>query len=652
MRDDDDLDDEDRPEVELARILGQRIAAWTNGTAQPGDEGWLENHARPMRASDIMVLVRSRSGPFIATLTQTLKQHRVAVAGADRMKLTEQLVVQDLIVLVEYLLQPGDDLALATLLRSPFVGFSEGQLYDLARHRPEGETLDTALAKAARAGQAEAVAAQSFFTALRGQMASAPYAFLTHLLSRMDGAVRVSERLGPQAADAIKELLRAALTYERANTPTLPGFLGWLRQADIQVKREQDAESAGVRIMTVHGSKGLESPVVILPHSQRRTDDISRDRLRWYDDGETPIPYWKPRTEQTPEAITALELKDKQRAQEEERRLLYVAMTRAEERLYICGWKTRKSGGSKDGAEARDAALTWYDTVVEGLTDKPGVLRLEPPAGAVAQPVLRIAKTATKPDRVSPAPEPAPEPAPALESAAQSDPAGVDPALLDRLRAPIPPEPSPPRPFAPSQMLEEPASPSPLSALQTLRGQGPAARGARSASPFFRGNVLHALLQHLPQVPAEQRQDAALRYLRRASLGLSEPQIADWSAEVLAITNGADFSPLFAEGSRAEVALSGLVGQFVVSGQIDRLVVRDADVWIVDYKSNRPPPSHPDQVPVSYRAQLAAYQAVLEGLYPAKAIRTFLLWTETPRLMEVPVSRADLPPLAQLDRSD
>ena len=150
----------------------------------------------------------------------------------------------------------------------------------------------------------------------------------------------------------------------------------------------------------------------------------------------------------------------------------------------------------------------------------------------------------------------------------------------------------------------------------------------------------------------DQRREAAVRYLRRPSLELLDAQIADWSEEVLAITNGDAFGALFAEGSRAEVAVTGLVGQFVVSGQIDRLVERENEVWIVDYKSNRPPPTDPAHVPESYRAQLAAYQAVLGGLYPGKEIRTFLLWTETPRLMEVPVSRADLPPLAQLDRSD
>ncbi|MGB1147979.1 MAG: 3'-5' exonuclease, partial [Alphaproteobacteria bacterium] len=431
VRDEDDLDDEDRPEVELAKILGQRISDWTNEQARPGDAGWLENHNRPMKPSDIMVLVRSRSGPFIPTLTQTLKKNNVAVAGADRLTLTDQLVVQDLMVLVEYLLQPADDLALATILRSPLIGFTETQLYDLAHPRPKGETLDTALAKAANGGVTHAVAAQSFFNTLRGTLASPPYAFFTNLLSALGGAEKISERLGPQASDTVKEFLRAALTYERANTPTLPGFLGWMRQADIQVKREQDGENAGVRIMTVHGSKGLEAPVVILPHSQRRTDDITRDRLRWYEHGETPIPYWKPNSKATPYQIVDLEDQDKQRAMEEERRLLYVAMTRAEERLYICGWKTKKSKDQKDDQPAQPA-LTWYDTVVEGLKDKPGVLTLEPQEGLEAQPVLRLSKAAVKPDRAG------------KGSGVKAASAKVDPEIMARLKAPIPPEPSPP----------------------------------------------------------------------------------------------------------------------------------------------------------------------------------------------------------------
>lgn len=641
VRPDDDLDEEDRPEVELAKLLGERISGWLNDPATgEGQMGWLSNHGRPMRAEDILVLVRSRSGPFINTLTYTLKKKGVRVAGADRMKLQEQLVIKDLLCLTEYLLQPSADLALATVLRSPLCGFTGEQLYELAHRRGEKETLESSLAKAATNGNRAAQEARNLFQTLRGQLASTPYVFYSNLLTRLEAGIRFSGRLGPQATDALKEFLRAALTYERGKTPTIPGFLGWLSKAEIEVKREQEGANGGVRIMTVHGSKGLEAPVVILPHTHRKMDDIARDKLRWYENDESPapLPYWKPSKEASPFQTEELDARDKARAEEEERRLLYVAMTRAEDRLIVCGWKTRASSDERKAESA-----TWYDTIVNAMAANSAVQKLNPAEGEIAGTRYRLYAPTISPDRVLKAADGSEQTASDQDALQER----TDETVLAALRAPMPPEPAPPRPFTPSQMLEEPASPSPLAALHKLRGSGPAARGHRSASPFFRGNVLHGLLQRLPDVPETERQDAARRFLSRSSFDLIPKQIEDWSAEALAITNDPNFADLFSTRSRAEVAVTGIVGELVVSGQIDRLVERDDEVWVVDYKSNRPPPADAAHVPESYRVQLATYKSVLQGLYPGKAIRTFLLWTETPRLMEVPVGDEDLPPSAK-----
>ncbi|MGA0234753.1 MAG: PD-(D/E)XK nuclease family protein [Alphaproteobacteria bacterium] len=271
------------------------------------------------------------------------------------------------------------------------------------------------------------------------------------------------------------------------------------------------------------------------------------------------------------------------------------------------------------------------------------VQKLNPAEGEIAGTRYRLYAPTIRPDRVLKVADGSEQ----IASDQRAPQGRTDEAVLAALRAPMPPEPAPPRPFTPSQMLEEPASPSPLAALHKLRGSGPTARGHRSASPFFRGNVLHGLLQRLPDVPESERQDAARRFLSRSSFDLIPKQIEDWSAEALAITNDPNFADLFSTRSRAEVAVTGIVGELVVSGQIDRLVERDDEVWVVDYKSNRPPPADAAHVPESYRVQLATYKSVLQGLYPGKAIRTFLLWTETPRLMEVPVGDEDLPPSAK-----
>jgi ATP-dependent helicase/nuclease subunit A len=365
-------------------------------------------------------------------------------------------------------------------------------------------------------------------------------------------------------------------------------------------------------------------------------DDISRDRLRWFDaeDAPAPLPYWKPPKEDTPAETKSLDAQDKAKAEEEERRLLYVAMTRAEDRLYLCGWKPRASTNEK-----KPSSATWYETVRAAFEASTLVETCKPVEEGVAGTRCRLFAPATSPDRLPKKDD--------SGGAVVPSTLRTDATALAKLQAAIPTEPSPPRPFTPSQMLPEPAAPSPLEALHKLKGTGSTARRHRSGSPFFRGNVLHGLLQRLPEIPQDEREAAARRYLSRPSFDLIPAQVDDWSREALAITNDPDFADLFSATSRAEVAVTGIVGELVVSGQIDRLVEREDDVWVVDYKSNRPPPTTAAHVPESYRAQLAAYKSVLEGLYPGKPIRTFLLWTETPRLMEVPVGNDDLPPSAK-----
>jgi ATP-dependent helicase/nuclease subunit A len=160
-----------------------------------------------------------------------------------------------------------------------------------------------------------------------------------------------------------------------------------------------------------------------------------------------------------------------------------------------------------------------------------------------------------------------------------------------------------------------------------------------------RGRVLHELLRHLPALPPADRPDAARRFLSQPAHGLAAEEIAGWAAEALAVTEAPDHAALFAEGSRAEVPLIGTLrtarGTFTVSGQVDRLAVTDREVLIVDYKTNRPPPDEATGVALAYRRQLALYRALLGEIYPAHTVRAFLLWTATPRLMEIDAKTLD-----------
>ena len=156
---------------------------------------------------------------------------------------------------------------------------------------------------------------------------------------------------------------------------------------------------------------------------------------------------------------------------------------------------------------------------------------------------------------------------------------------------------------------------------------------------FARGLLLHDLLRHLPALPTVERMAAARCFLAQPAYGLAADEIAQWADEALAVIAAPGHAPLFAEGSRAEVPLIGTVrtarGAFTVSGQVDRLAVTPREVLIVDYKTNRPPPAHVHDVPLAYRRQLALYRTLLQGIYPGRSVRAFLLWTAAPLLMEI-----------------
>lgn len=574
----------------LAGVIAERIRHWL----RHGER--LEGQGRPMEPGDIMVLVRRRGG-FVDALVRALKERDVPVAGVDRMVLGDQIAVMDLLALGRFLLLPEDDLTLATLLKSPLLGLDENQLFALAHGRGEDSLwrmLDL------RSGVDPAFgAARDWLEDLLARVDfERPYELFAGVLAR-GGREALFRRLGPDAADPIDEFLSLALAYERQHAPSLQGFLHWMAAGEAEVKRDLDQTRGAVRVMTVHGAKGLEAPIVILPDTTR--PPALRENLFWGADTAGRLLVWLPRAAEADD--TAGDLREAaRRAQEDEyRRLLYVAMTRAEERLIVCG-----AGEAKDGS--------WYDLVRSALES---IAEMVPDpdlksAGLALDVVYRLSSAQTA-------------------QLAKGEPAAGLPAfqpLPAWARTPAPDEPDPPRPLAPSRLAEDPPARSPLEVEDDL-------------SRFRRGTILHHLLQWLPALPAEERPAAAARYLGRAALDLTaDRQTALWE-EARAVLDAPDFAALFGPASLAEVSVTGLVRDAqgrpqAVSGQIDRLVVTDTSVLIVDYKSNRPPPAAPEGVPEVYLHQMAHYRALLRATWPDRKVTACLLWTDGPRLMPLP----------------
>lgn len=597
------------PGVEVAvpsalQRLAETLAEWIDG--QLAAKPIVPSRNRPLVPGDILVLVRRRNA-FAAALVRALKAHGVPVAGLDRMVLTEQPAVADLLALCDTLLLPEDDLALACVLTSPLGGLSDQSLMELAVGRT-GYLWDTLRSRAQE--REDWRAAWQFLSDLFARVDYvSPYTLLAEALGPLGGRARLLARFGAEAAEPIDELLHAALSYGKHHAPSVQGFVQWLRASGAEVKRQAENASHAVRLMTVHGAKGLQAPVVILPDTTGMPP--IENTLAWKEDAArgAHVPLWAPRKELRSRAVQeAFEiLKRKQR--EEHNRLLYVALTRAEDRLIVCGWELGK---------AMDEAC-WYNSVARGFERLSGCTS-EPDALPWGGDILRwaTAQTALPSGPPSEQEEHAPEPLPGW--------AGGPPSWVPE---PLPEEPKEPRRLAPSRPENAGFGPVPAAASPLLRGGG-------NLSAQERGTLLHALLQHLPDLPEARREQAAYAFLSRPGLGLQAEDVAALVRETMAVLRHPELAPLFGPASRAEVPITGVVDGNVIGGIVDRLAVAETEVQLADYKTGLPPPEGPERTPVLYLRQMAAYRAVLAQIFPAKAIRCALIWTQNAKVSFLP----------------
>jgi ATP-dependent helicase/nuclease subunit A len=573
--------------------LAEAVAATIRGWLDRGEI--LAARGRPIRPGDVMVLVRRRN-QFVGELLRALKARRIPVAGADRLILTEQLAVQDLVALGRFLLLPEDDLTLATVLKGPLFGIDEETLFGLAYGRGREHLWDRLRSRAETNATLREAAERLSVLLARADFVP-PYELYAQILGADGGRRALRERLGPEAEDPVEEFLALTLVYEREHIPSLQGFLRWLVAGDSEVKRDFGARPRDeVRILTVHGAKGLEAPIVFLPDTMQLPK--APEPLLWT--GREQLPLWCPRAEFAVPFYSAEREAVRQQQLQEYRRLLYVGLSRAQDRLYICGWQTR----------IPPKETCWHALCRAGLADIAAPFAFDATAligsaGWCGEGLRLIGLQTAEP---------------VTERPAETVPVGQ--SLPRWVTEPPPAEPHPPRPLFPSRPKEaEPSASSPL------RSDG--------RDRFKRGLVVHRLLQSLPDLPAAAHDDAARRFLALPAHGFSAEEQDEIRRETLAVLSHPEFAPIFAPGSQAEVPIVGLVEGHALSGQIDRLVVREDQILIVDFKSLRPPPTTEAEVARAYLRQLTLYRAALSRIYPGRDIRCALLWTEGPRLMPI-----------------
>ncbi len=607
------------PVIKVADRIADTIQRWL----ARGER--LESEDRPIRPGDILILVRKRQ-PFAAPMVAALKARGIPVAGSDRMQLTEQIAVEDMIALGEFLILPEDDLALAAVLKSPMFGLDDDALLTFAPDR--SGSLWSALIAAAKSNPRLEFAA----TTLRRWRAEAdyrpPYEFFANILDNEGMRARMLARLGPEAAEPLDEFLNLALQYDDRNPPSLQGFLVWLRRLRVEIKRDQDHGRDEVRVMTVHGAKGLEAPIVFLPDTCSSRSGQQQGALVQLSGVAKPVefpdPYvWPVKGTSRHPAVQAAKAAMQVAETEERNRLLYVAMTRARDRLYVAGFETKSGRGQG----------CWYDLIEEALRGVCETMKTED-----GRTILRYA-----------CPQSAPPDEPRIETTGTASPEPLPQWAMRK----APREPAATFPLSPSRLapldndeIGDPvASPGEGTSTASL---SPSPLALSSEYRFLRGSLTHALLEHLPGFPPERWAETARQFIALRGQSLPDAVRSGIADEVLAILRDPQFGALFGPRSRAEVPVAADIPDPLakrpnlrITGQIDRLVRLSNEVLLLDYKTNRPPPLVPAEVPKAYLMQLAAYRLVIREVFSGPPVHAAILWTDGARLMPIPPNLLD-----------
>jgi ATP-dependent helicase/nuclease subunit A len=585
----------------LARRIAQRIKDAVASGEAVHDKHLGERGAwRGAGYGDFLILVRRRDALF-EEIIRALKQAAVPVAGADRLILSKHIAFDDLLGLARLVLFPKDDLTLAALLRSPFCDVDEASLYDLAQSREKG--LDLMSALRARAGErAEWASALAFFDMAADEAKKrTPFDFYGRILNRLDETgrsmrARLLTRMGREAEEAIDEFLAQALGAEARGVHALEGLVAALERTEVTVKRELEAARGEVRVMTVHGAKGLEAPVVFLPDTTVKAKPQGSPLFRTADGAFL----WAPRkADDCPASADARRLRE-QKADEESLRLLYVALTRARDRIVLCGRIPATRSADKG---------SWWTAVEDAFARE-----------EIAEHSREVVDGDLTLTRYGPDPQTAPA-GPARDGAGSALPAWARQAVAPERGA---------RWASPSTIADQARAPSP-SPLAERGGLG----------RFRRGELIHKLFQILPDLPQAERAAAAERLLARER-GLTDTQLQEMIGSAFGVLDDPRFAAVFAAGSRAEAAVAGtapgLPEGVAISGRLDRLIVGPDRVLVIDYKTNRPAPDRAEDADFAYLAQMASYVAVLRALYPDRAVEAALVWTDGPKL--TPISDA------------
>jgi ATP-dependent helicase/nuclease subunit A len=594
---------EDHPTLQLAKQIARTVKSWIEkGEMLPGK-------GRPITHGDVLVLVRKRDR-FASSITRELKQAGLSVAGADRLNLATHIAVEDLLSFAKWVLYPEDDLSLAEILKSPILDLDEEELFALCIDRNKQSLWQSLCLNAKSAGPGKLACIQQELSNLLTLAATLPpYEFFSEILSSNSGRRKFKSRLGDEVDDVLDAFMLEALNHTNNGGTGLQEFIDVLETSAPDIKRELDLQKDEIRVMTVHSAKGLEAPIIFLvdPGAPAFSSHHRPSILKIDYNNAAPAFLWQPGKDDGSELTATIQAQFQQKAEEEYRRLLYVAMTRAEDKLIICGYANRNTG----------SITTWHKMVKDGLI---GECEEISEGGEIS--VCRWIKDHPRRKDRKPAPseqfiEPVLDELPDWVTKTNNNEAAFAPPLF---------------PSTASLSVEANPREQDIATVNT----------APSVQSFAieRGNIIHHLLQFLPSVDPVSRNERATDYIRRSLPAWSNEQQDKVREEVMAILEDESFANLFSQNSQAEVSLSGTLDpegiNQPVNAQIDRIAILEDRVIIIDYKSDRNIPSNPDQISQQYLVQLAIYRELVAQIYDNMKISCALLWTSGPQLVEIP----------------
>ncbi|MBR6663295.1 MAG: double-strand break repair helicase AddA, partial [Alphaproteobacteria bacterium] len=553
----------------LAKMIAENIYKMVSS------QELLVSQNRPLKYQDFMILVQRRNS-FVEELVRECKQIGVNIAGADKIKLLEQIAIQDLVSLGKFVLLPEDDLSLAEILKSPLFNLTDMDLQNICCNRGSQSLWQSMKKNSAYNDVSQILQSLLNLSNLR------PFEFYAYVLSTLSGRKKFISRLGHEVEDGLDEFINLTISFERDHIPSLQTFIDWIEQDDVEIKRELEQNQAdAVRIMTVHGSKGLQAPIVILPDTARVKSIRNEAELLINDD----MLFYPFSSDEYENNCKKIKSKQKELALEEYHRLLYVALTRAEERLYICGYQ--KGGLNSD---------SWYElcksslgNICEKQQDK---LIYETPQEA---------------------------PLPPKETHKDTFQKDIDFSWINN---PLPKEMPLAKPLRASKIDDD-------------NEQISSPLDINHPEYFRRGIIIHKLLQILPDTDKSKHYELAKKFVSHHGSTLSEYAQNQITSEVVSLLSDSRFSIFFGPDSKPEVPIMGEVEGQIISGQIDRLVITPQEVKILDYKTNRPAASNLKDVPLAYIKQLRAYRSLIQKIYPQKEVKTYILWTNTASIMEI-----------------